>query len=370
MRGHRSGLPAHVVRERQPRTGRRRAGRPDASDAALIRSARLGDEQAFRQIVDRYGRQMFRYALRLVGGSETDAGEVVQEAFISAWRSLPTFRGDSGLRTWLFRLVHRRAVDLMRRRRPTPVDDAALVDLVAPTLDNAIQHVLDEELLARLARGAERTTVAPARRLAPARDRGAQLRGDRRRARIAGEQRAWTAAPRTQDPGREDVAMAVEQGTPDVLARAVEEARREPFDDTPQGWVELSDTIMSRVRGLVRPGDPILVHAAGGGPDQDDHGSRTYVSTRVVVDALRRALMAEPTHAPARIDLSLTDSRLRAVEIGLVATYGVELRPLADQVRVVVLDTLRALLGPDPELDGSAISVEVVDVVVGDPLDT
>lgn len=140
------GSPARPSLPGRPRSDQR-AGRPDATDAALLRRARLGDEQAFRQIVDRYGRQMFRYALRLVGGSETDAGEVVQEAFISAWQSLATFRGDSGLRTWLFRLVHRRAVDLMRRRRPTPVDDAALVDLVAPTLDNAIQHVLDEELL-------------------------------------------------------------------------------------------------------------------------------------------------------------------------------------------------------------------------------
>lgn len=164
--------------------------------------------------------------------------------------------------------------------------------------------------------------------------------------------------------------MAVEPRTPDVLARAVEEARRAPFDDTPQGWVELSDSIMSRVRGLVRPGDPILVHSAAGTPDQAEDGSRTYVSTRVVVDALRRVLVDEATHAPARIDLRLTDSRLRGVEIDLVAAYGVELPPLADRVRATVLDTLRGLLGPDPELDGSAITIEVVDVVVGDPLDT
>lgn len=129
---------------------RERRGRPDATDAALLRAARLGDEEAFRQIVDRYGRQMFRYAVRLVGGSESDAAEVVQEAFISAWRSLDGFRGDSSLRTWLFRLVHRRAADLQRRRKPTPVDDDALVGMVAPALDNAMQHVLDEELLAAL----------------------------------------------------------------------------------------------------------------------------------------------------------------------------------------------------------------------------
>lgn len=127
-----------------------RVTRPEPSDDALLRAARLGDEAAFAQIVERYGRQMFRYALRQVGGSEADAAEATQEAFISAWRSLPSFRGESSIRTWLFRLVHRRAADLTRRRKPTPVEDDALVDLVTPGLDDAMQHVLDEELLAAL----------------------------------------------------------------------------------------------------------------------------------------------------------------------------------------------------------------------------
>jgi hypothetical protein len=162
--------------------------------------------------------------------------------------------------------------------------------------------------------------------------------------------------------------MAVEPGTPDALARAVEQARREAFDATPQGWVELSDTIMSRVRGLVRPAEPVLVLGPDG-PEQDDQGSRTYVSSRVVVDALRRVLQAHPTHAPERIDLRLEDTRLRGVHLALVATYGVELRPLADEVRAEVLVTLRGLVGPDPELDAAAIEVEFVDGVPGDPLD-
>jgi RNA polymerase sigma-70 factor, ECF subfamily len=130
-----------------PRDGR---ARPDATDRALVRAARLGDELAFRQIVDRHGPQMYRYAVRLVGGSESDAAEAVQEAFISAWRGLDGFRGESSLRTWLFRLVHRRAVDLQRKRKPTPVTDDALTGLVSPAADNALQHVLDEELLREL----------------------------------------------------------------------------------------------------------------------------------------------------------------------------------------------------------------------------
>ena len=121
-----------------------------ASDAALVRAARLGDDDAFGEIVDRYGPGMLRYARRLVNGSDADAGEVVQEAFISAWKSLDSFRGESSLKTWLFRLVHRRAVDLLRHRRPTPIDDELLSRVVRVADDNPLQDVLDSELLEAL----------------------------------------------------------------------------------------------------------------------------------------------------------------------------------------------------------------------------
>ncbi len=122
----------------------------EPSDDALVRAARLGDESAFGVIVDRYGPGMYRYALRQVGGSDADAAEVTQEAFISAWRSLDSYEGRSSLRTWLFRLVHRRAVDLQRHRRPTPIDDALLSRVVLPAADNPLQDLLDTELLEAL----------------------------------------------------------------------------------------------------------------------------------------------------------------------------------------------------------------------------
>ncbi|KQP65157.1 RNA polymerase subunit sigma-70 [Nocardioides sp. Leaf307] len=93
---------------------------------------------------------MYRYALRLVGGNDTDAAEVTQEALISAWKDLGTFQGRSSLKTWLFRLVHRRAVDLQRHRRPTPINDDLLSRFVPEASDNPLQDVLDAELLAAL----------------------------------------------------------------------------------------------------------------------------------------------------------------------------------------------------------------------------
>lgn len=121
-----------------------------ASDEALVRAARVGDQQAFRVIVDRYGPGMYRYALRLVGGSSADAAEVTQEALVSAWKGLESFAGRSSLKTWMFRLVHRRAADLQRQRRATPINDDLLSRLVRPAQDNPLQDVLDAELLEAL----------------------------------------------------------------------------------------------------------------------------------------------------------------------------------------------------------------------------
>lgn len=120
------------------------------SDEALVRRARLGDEAAFDAIVDRYGPGMHRYATRLLQGSVHDAADATQDALISAWRSLPDFAGRSSLRTWLFRLVDRRAVDLQRRRRPVPVEDDVLVDLAGPADEDPQRAAIDSELLRAL----------------------------------------------------------------------------------------------------------------------------------------------------------------------------------------------------------------------------
>lgn len=123
--------------------------RGDPTDQALVRAARLGDHQAFQSIVERHGPAMYRYAVRLVG-DPTDAVEVTQEAFVSAWRSLPSFAGRSSLRTWLIRLVHRRAADLQRHRRALPMPEELLSRLTPSAPDDPLQTVLDAELLAAL----------------------------------------------------------------------------------------------------------------------------------------------------------------------------------------------------------------------------
>ena len=82
----------------------------------IIARARRGDADAFEQLVVAYRDQVFRLALRMCG-NEADADEVAQEAFLSAWKALPNFRGDSRFSTWLYQLISHAAIDLMRREK-------------------------------------------------------------------------------------------------------------------------------------------------------------------------------------------------------------------------------------------------------------
>lgn len=154
--------------------------------------------------------------------------------------------------------------------------------------------------------------------------------------------------------------MALE---PSPLDRALRAARA----DQPAGWVDLAESIMSRVRAIVVPSEPILTFTEQGASARDEEGSQTFVSARVLTAALRRLLQEHPTHAPEAIDLQVDDGRLSRVDIRLVARFGVELHPLADTLRPQILAIVRGLLGPDPDIGLSAIQIEYVDVTRGNP---
>lgn len=98
----------------------------------IIARARRGDADAFEQLVVAYRDQVFRLALRMCG-SEADADEVAQEAFLSAWKALPNFRGESQFSTWLYQLTTHAAIDLMRReKRQIAADDITEVSAADP----------------------------------------------------------------------------------------------------------------------------------------------------------------------------------------------------------------------------------------------
>lgn len=87
-------------------------------DGALVAAARDGDDSAFDTLVRLHTSKMYRVALRILG-EPTEAEDAVQDAWVSAWRSLPTFRGESTASTWLYRVVTNAALSKVRKRRPT-----------------------------------------------------------------------------------------------------------------------------------------------------------------------------------------------------------------------------------------------------------
>jgi RNA polymerase sigma factor (sigma-70 family) len=107
------------------------------SDEALVALVARGDENALGELYDRIGRIAFGLAVRILRDEQL-AEDAVQEGFLAVWRSAAGFRADRAkARTWILTLVHRRAVDLVRReerRRAEPLsDDAASVPSGQPT---------------------------------------------------------------------------------------------------------------------------------------------------------------------------------------------------------------------------------------------
>ena len=87
----------------------------DTAELDLVRRARRGDAEAFREIVEAHSRTLWRAAFRVLqdGAAAEDA---VQSAFLSAWRALDRFDDRAQLSTWLYRIVMNAAIDLRRER--------------------------------------------------------------------------------------------------------------------------------------------------------------------------------------------------------------------------------------------------------------
>ena len=86
------------------------------TEAELIARAKAGDQGAFEQLVLDNQNRVYSLALRMLGDPE-DAQDAAQEAFLNAWRALPTFKGESSFSTWVYRLTSNACIDHLRRRK-------------------------------------------------------------------------------------------------------------------------------------------------------------------------------------------------------------------------------------------------------------
>ena len=88
----------------------------ELTDLAFVAKARLGDADAFRALVERHGRPLFRLAFRMTG-NQHDAEDVVQESFLRAWRQLGKFDERASFGTWLYRIATNCSLDVIRSRK-------------------------------------------------------------------------------------------------------------------------------------------------------------------------------------------------------------------------------------------------------------
>lgn len=100
----------------------------ELDDQQLVQASKLGDQDAFSQLVLRYQRPIFNLVYRIVQHYE-EASEITQDAFLAAWQGLPSFRGDARFATWLYRIAY----------------NCALKQVEAHKRDKALQAVLQAE---------------------------------------------------------------------------------------------------------------------------------------------------------------------------------------------------------------------------------
>lgn len=111
------------------------------TDDDLLPRLRQGDQAAYEELIRRYGPRLLSTAKRFVG-QESDAQDVLQEAFLAAFKALPNFHADSSLYTWLHRITVNAA--LMRLRKEKRRGEKSIDDLLPRNLDDAERSRLGE----------------------------------------------------------------------------------------------------------------------------------------------------------------------------------------------------------------------------------
>ena len=128
-----------------------------ALEMDLIREAQAGSRTAFDTLVRQYEHQVLRLALHLTG-SEHDAEDIYQEAFLKAYRYLGNFRFECSFYTWIYRIVTNLCLDQLRRRKTRREDHAVVVDRAGDEID-LLASVSDDRSFSNPARELDRKVL-------------------------------------------------------------------------------------------------------------------------------------------------------------------------------------------------------------------
>ena len=138
-------------------------------DRQLIRRLQTGDEEAVRELADRYGHRIFQMALRHMKNRE-DAEEVTQDVLLKVYRKIDKFRGDAALSSWIYRITFNTAMSRLRTGRAERAADVERDRALARRKEDSAgpavprhpadwSHMPDEELLRRQLRDAVATAL-------------------------------------------------------------------------------------------------------------------------------------------------------------------------------------------------------------------
>jgi RNA polymerase sigma-70 factor (ECF subfamily) len=116
------------------------------NDSDLIRAAQRGDRVAFETLVRQYDQAVLRLALHLTG-SEADAQDIYQEAFLKAYRHIGNFRFECSFYTWIYRIVTNLCLDHLRKRQTRKEDAPVTIDSGGQEID-LLDRVSDDRAMA------------------------------------------------------------------------------------------------------------------------------------------------------------------------------------------------------------------------------
>lgn len=139
--------------ESQPGSRGRSPSPTDDADRAVLALVTAGQLDALQELYDRYRVMAYSIALRITADASL-AEDVVQDAFLGAWRNAARYvEGRGSVKTWLLSIVHHRAIDAIRRRRPTTElperEDAPPPELRLPDVWSEVVADLDAEEVRR-----------------------------------------------------------------------------------------------------------------------------------------------------------------------------------------------------------------------------
>ena len=115
------------------------------TDNALVKQALKGNQSAWLDLIERYEKAIFNYGIRMAG-SPDDAADLMQDIFLSVYKSLESFRGgnEGSFKCWLFRIAHFRCVELYRRRQNyASLDDVPEQSCPEPQPDTHSENASD-----------------------------------------------------------------------------------------------------------------------------------------------------------------------------------------------------------------------------------